>query len=281
VTRAAAALALSLATAAGAGDGGAPAPNAAQPQTLFVGAFPIESRLSRSMFTGGAAEITLQFDVTSAGASNELVRRLRLPIAADGRLVFGSTPYPAAADRPTRQHTRPSFLIDYDEPVFKSVLADVRSEFGATPNIDDVTRFVGRFITRKGRARGYDIASIVAARREGDCTEHAVLLAAIARAFKIPTRVVSGIVLVEVDGRPGSFGHEWTEAYVGGRWRIADATLQSRDKVVYLPIELVSDEGPGYSFAKMKASAGVSSVRRVLVAEPAAASSPPAPANRR
>ena len=74
MTLAAAALALSLATAAGAGDGGAPAPSAAQPQTLFVGAFPIESRLSRSMFTGGAAEITLQFDVTSAGASNDLLQ---------------------------------------------------------------------------------------------------------------------------------------------------------------------------------------------------------------
>src|SRR5262249_44112242 len=160
-----------------------------------------ESRLARSLFVGGPAEIILQFDA-GAGGSNELMRRLRIPIGADGRLVFVSRAYPTAADRPVGQHTRPSFLIDYDQPVFKDVLAQARDELGAKPTVEDVTRFVDHFITKKGLARGYDIASVVAARREGDCTEHAVLLTALARAFKFPARVASGIVLVEVDGQP-------------------------------------------------------------------------------
>jgi transglutaminase-like putative cysteine protease len=274
VTRAAA-LALSLTATAHAADGGAPsikmmAPAEPRPETLFVGAFPLESRLSRSLFGGGAAEITLQFDAAGAGGSNELVRRLRIAIAADGRLVVGSTPYPPATDRPTRQHTRPSFLIDYDQPVFKRVLADARAELGASPSIADITQFVDRFITHKGMARGYDIASIVATRREGDCTEHAVLLAAVARGLKVPARVASGIAVVEIDGKPRSFGHAWAEIYRGGRWQIADAAFRQTDKLVYLPLELLSDEGPGYALSMMKTNVGTLGVRRIIVAEPEA-----------
>jgi hypothetical protein len=53
----------------------------------------------------------------------------------------------------------------------------------------------------------------------GDCTEHAVLLAACCRARGIPARVVAGIV---PNGDQMSF-HLWTEAYVG-RWISLDAT---------------------------------------------------------
>lgn len=53
----------------------------------------------------------------------------------------------------------------------------------------------------------------------GDCTEHAVLLAACCRARGIPARVVAGIV---PNGDQMSF-HLWTEAYVG-QWISLDAT---------------------------------------------------------
>ncbi len=47
----------------------------------------------------------------------------------------------------------------------------------------------------------------------GDCTEHAILLAALGRAVGLPTRLVTGLAYVG-----GSFGyHAWTEVYVG-RW---------------------------------------------------------------
>jgi hypothetical protein len=53
----------------------------------------------------------------------------------------------------------------------------------------------------------------------GDCTEHAVLLAASCRARGIPARLVAGIV---PGGRQMSF-HLWTEVYVG-QWIPLDAT---------------------------------------------------------
>lgn len=56
--------------------------------------------------------------------------------------------------------------------------------------------------------------------RAGDCNEHAVLLAALARAAGIPARVEAG--LVHHDGR--FYYHAWNRLYLG-RWITADATF--------------------------------------------------------
>jgi len=66
-------------------------------------------------------------------------------------------------------------------------------------------------------------ASEVARSREGDCTEHAVLLAALCRARGIPARVAMGLVHSEAAG--GFAYHMWTECWLGGRWMPLDATL--------------------------------------------------------
>jgi len=59
--------------------------------------------------------------------------------------------------------------------------------------------------------------------RRGDCTEHAVLLAAVCRARKIPARLVVG--LVYVPSQQGFLFHLWTEGWWAGRWHGLDATL--------------------------------------------------------
>jgi hypothetical protein len=56
--------------------------------------------------------------------------------------------------------------------------------------------------------------------RKGDCNEHAVLFAALARAAGIPTKLVLGLVLLE-----GKFYyHAWNEAFVG-KWIAVDPTF--------------------------------------------------------
>ena len=53
-------------------------------------------------------------------------------------------------------------------------------------------------------------ASEVARNRSGDCTEHAVLAAAMCRAVGIPSRVVVGLVYVDEPSRLKGFGyHMW------------------------------------------------------------------------
>jgi transglutaminase-like putative cysteine protease len=60
-------------------------------------------------------------------------------------------------------------------------------------------------------------------RRRGDCSEHAVLLAACCRAVGIPARLVAGLVYSEQD--QGLMYHMWNEVWIRDRWIPLDATL--------------------------------------------------------
>ncbi|MCE9553945.1 MAG: transglutaminase-like domain-containing protein [Planctomycetes bacterium] len=65
-------------------------------------------------------------------------------------------------------------------------------------------------------------AAEVARNRRGDCTEYAVLLAALARARGIAARVVVGLVYAP---SLGGFGfHMWDEVWIKDRWIALDAT---------------------------------------------------------
>ncbi|MBY0308737.1 MAG: transglutaminase-like domain-containing protein [Phycisphaerales bacterium] len=103
---------------------------------------------------------------------------------------------------------------------------------------EKLRRFVHSFITQKNMNVGFATASEVARSREGDCTEHAVLLAAVLRAAGIPSRCCSGLVYVDrFAGQEGIFGyHMWTQALLrqadgSWAWKNLDATL--RDETPY------------------------------------------------
>jgi len=93
--------------------------------------------------------------------------------------------------------------------------------------------FVHREVKAKGLDVGFATASEVARSLRGDCTEHAVLLAALARALGIPARTAFGLVAVPgqaADGRTTTFGyHMWTQVFVGGRWLDLDPALGQTD----------------------------------------------------
>jgi hypothetical protein len=65
----------------------------------------------------------------------------------------------------------------------------------------------------------------------GDCTEFAVLLAALARAQGIPARVVAGMAYSSrFTGNRDSFNpHAWVQVYDGTRWSSYDAALEGFD----------------------------------------------------
>jgi hypothetical protein len=84
-------------------------------------------------------------------------------------------------------------------------------------------RYVHENMASSDFSQAFATAAEVAESRRGDCTEHAVLLAALARACGIPSRVAIGLVYVP---RVRGFGyHMWTEVYLHGRWVPLDATL--------------------------------------------------------
>ena len=80
--------------------------------------------------------------------------------------------------------------------------------------------WVFRNVRSKNLETAFATAKQVLRSREGDCTEHAVLLAALARAAGIPSRVVAGLTY----HRKRFVGHMWTEVWVG-EWMPLDATI--------------------------------------------------------
>ncbi|HEX3726238.1 MAG TPA: transglutaminase-like domain-containing protein [Pirellulales bacterium] len=83
--------------------------------------------------------------------------------------------------------------------------------------------YVHDIVATKDFSQTFATAAETAQSRQGDCTEHAVLLAALARACGIPSRVAIGLVYVP---RSQGFGyHMWTELFLDGEWTPFDATL--------------------------------------------------------
>ena len=75
---------------------------------------------------------------------------------------------------------------------------------------------------------------LVAQNLEGDCVEHAMLLAALLRNRQIPSRIASGLRLQERDGQAKFGYHMWTEAWLDSRWVPMDATTGLSTNCAYL-----------------------------------------------
>jgi hypothetical protein len=149
--------------------------------------------------------------------------------AADGSPTHVAVPHHATLPGdPGSSHKAASFVIDYDEPEFVPWLDALRAEHGAAPGVEELVAFVDARIPEKTYRHGFNVASQVAASGEGDCTEHAVALTALARAQGRPARVVFGLLLIDDGARLATFGHAWSEIHDGGAWRIADATRPAR-----------------------------------------------------
>lgn len=127
-------------------------------------------------------------------------------------------------DVPTPADLQPGRLIVSDNPEIVR-LAQQAAPAEASPV--DVALALERFVHRSIQQVNYKTvlgsAADVVQRMEGDCTEHAVLLAAMARARGIPARVAVG--LVYVPSLRGFAFHMWNEVYVADRWLPLDATL--------------------------------------------------------
>ncbi|MCE5266951.1 MAG: transglutaminase-like domain-containing protein [Planctomycetaceae bacterium] len=130
----------------------------------------------------------------------------------------------APADPPTNDDRQPNNFIQSDDPLIRADAEKAAgNEKGRWATAVALEQFVHREVVNKDFTQGFASAADVAKAREGDCTEHAVFLAALARARGIPARVAMGLVYIE---RLQAFGyHMWTEVYVDERWIPVDGTL--------------------------------------------------------
>lgn len=125
---------------------------------------------------------------------------------------------------PTPDETSAGPMIQSDAPEIAALAQNVLpGETDPAKLAPALERFVFEFIVNKNYSRGFVTALEVATNPSGDCTEHAVLLAALARNRKIPARIVQGLIYEKDSGKMA--WHVWNELYVNGRWVPFDATI--------------------------------------------------------
>lgn len=116
----------------------------------------------------------------------------------------------------------PNAFVQSDAPALveaaRRVVGDERDPWIAAQRLE---RFVNEHVQQKTLDVAFASALETFESGRGDCSEHAVLLAALCRAVGLPARVAMGIVYWR-----GLFGgHAWTEVWIGGRWWALDGTI--------------------------------------------------------
>lgn len=133
-------------------------------------------------------------------------------------------------------------LLEVDNELVRQLAERATGQLpdGATPaaKAETLRDFVHRYITRKTLDVAFASAATVARNREGDCTEHATLLAALLRVQQIPSKLVAGLSYEPAGaGTPPAFVyHVWTQALIdseeGSHWVDLDATQRLRPRHV-------------------------------------------------
>jgi hypothetical protein len=162
-------------------------------------------------------------------------------VAKDKTITLSIAPTPAAKDAPLKyagkdktalEALKSSDYVQSDHKLIKKLakkaIGDAKDAATAATNIE---KFVNGYIKKKNLSVGYASALEVAQSPEGDCTEHAVLAAALCRAAGIPAQVVTGLAYVdEFGGHQNIFGpHAWNRVFIGGKWVGLDSALKGFD----------------------------------------------------
>lgn len=217
---------------------------------LFIGQFAVEDARA-----GTRAGQTLHYRIIHDEPgllAQRLADWIDAPLLAGDGVAFSLADYPASVTRPDGTgHLASSFLIDFAEPDVQTLRAAISARYGSRPAPAELERFVHEHITDKNVAHGFDVASVVARSRAGDCTEHAVLLTALLRMYGYPARAVIG-VFVSLDAPATAYGHAWTEYHDGARWVGVDGTrVADRMDARYIPLGSIADESMGYRLASI------------------------------
>ena len=123
-----------------------------------------------------------------------------------------------------------SGLIDFKDPAVLRFSERALRGVAGDPLTRAATlrRAVARHITRKNFGTAFAGASDAVRSREGDCTEHSVLLAAVLRADGIPARLATGLVHGPIPDstKTGFAWHMWVQALIDGQWLDLDPTRE-------------------------------------------------------
>lgn len=122
-------------------------------------------------------------------------------------------------------YLKSSIIVEADDP---EIVALSRQIVGAEKSAWEASRKISSWVSKniqKAYGASSDRATDVLRTRKGDCTEHSLLTVSLMRAAGIPSKRVDGLIyMVNDDGIPAFYWHEWVEAYVG-EWVQMDPTF--------------------------------------------------------
>jgi hypothetical protein len=204
----------------------------------FLERFLLKSPARLSLSDLGPGKAITYYLTPNAGAAliipssdNQTVRRMqdgRIAVRVEVVSAEGGSAFPyKGSEAEALKALKPTQYVQSDAAQIVSLAKRaVAGAKDAAEAVKQIESFVAGYITEKDLSVGYASAVEVAASKQGDCSEHAVLAAALCRAVGIPARVATGVAYSEgFLGQENIFGaHAWTEAYVGGKWVGLDAT---------------------------------------------------------
>lgn len=137
---------------------------------------------------------------------------------------------PPDADALAR-YRMPNAWVQSDHPRLRALARSARANGSIEGRMHKLVRFVQKYMDGSRQSLGYASSLQAADSRSGDCTEYALLLAALARAGNIPARVVGGLVYSShFTGKGNVFSpHAWVQIWNGTRWVSFDAGIGEFD----------------------------------------------------
>ena len=135
-----------------------------------------------------------------------------------------SISFPVEDDR-LRKDLESTEICQADDP---AIATEARNIVGKEKNAWRAAKKIARWVEKEMSANynvGFATASEIFENREGDCSEHTVIMVALCRAVGIPARAAVGLMYAH-----GIFAyHMWPEVYVG-RWINLDAKWLAVDE---------------------------------------------------
>jgi transglutaminase-like putative cysteine protease len=150
--------------------------------------------------------------------------RVEVTVLADFPKLASLKPLPVA-DPEGGENLKATIIVESDNGEIRKLAKKLAgSDKDAYAVAKKIVTWVATSL-QKDYGASADRASDVLRQMKGDCTEHSLLAVALLRAVGIPSRRVDGVVyMVNEDGVPAFYWHEWIEAYVG-EWTQMDPTF--------------------------------------------------------
>jgi hypothetical protein len=198
-----------------------------QPTDVLAATLVPAPRTLRARDRKARLSYRLALDARQAQGLHDLPGQTLRP-GPGGTQLLTVDPAGSAALPPTADDLAATRWLQSDaEEIQALATTTVRGLVGERARMLALEQAVRRHIATKSLRIGYASALEALHLREGDCTEHAVLLAALARAIGIPARVATGLsYTANFGGRRHVFvPHAWVFAWIDGRWQGFDAAL--------------------------------------------------------